>query len=300
MELLQLRYFATVAKMQSITKAANFYGIPQPAMSQTIARLEADLGGVHLFDRKNGRIYLNETGKRFLSRVEYALHSLDDGVVELSAQSDDISGEIHILVLENRRFILSCVTQFSKKYPDVTFFSSHDFYSEQNTDYDLCVSCMQTHHHMKQSIPLVKESIVLAVHESNPLANRSWVSLPELKDEKFITMPSRSSLYDITYNNCRACGFEPRVQFICDDPYFVRKYVSENMGIALSPAVSWSERFRANTVIVPIDNPPIHTTTYLLWDENRYMSPAVRKFMQFVIEQAKSLEGNLLNQSVNG
>ena len=134
---------------------------------------------------------------------------------------------------------------------------------------------------------------------SNELSTANLV-IEALKDEKFITMPSRSSLYDITYTNCRACGFEPRVQFICDDPYFVRKYISENMGIALSPAVSWSERFRANTVIVPIDNPPIHTTTYLLWDENKYMSPAVRKFMQFVIEQAKSLEGNLLNQSVNG
>ncbi len=300
MELLQLRYFATVAKMQSITKAANYYGIPQPAMSQTIARLEADLGGIRLFDRKNGRIYLNESGKRFLSRVEYALHSLDEGIAELNTQTEAVSGEIHILVLENRRFILNCVTQFSKKHPNVTFFSSHDFYSDRNTEYDFCVSCMQTHHQMKQSVPLVKESVVLAVHESNPLAKRSWVSLPELKDEKFITMPSRSSLYNITYNYCRACGFEPRVQFICDDPYFVRKYVSENMGIALSPEVSWSERFRANTVIVPIENPPIHTMTYLLWDENRYLSPAAKKFMEFVIEQAKCLEGNLLNQSVNG
>ncbi|MDD5954563.1 MAG: LysR family transcriptional regulator [Firmicutes bacterium] len=300
MELLQLRYFVTVAKMQSITKAANYYGIPQPAMSQTIARLEADLGGIRLFDRKNSRIYLNETGKRFLSRVEYALHSLDNGIAELNTQSDTISGEIHLLVLENRRFILSCVSQFYKRYPDVTFFVSHDFHSDQNTDYDLCVSCMQTHHHMKHSVPLVKESIVLAVHESNPLAKRSWVSLPELKDEKFITMPSQSSQYDITYNSCRACGFEPRVQFICDDPYFVRKYISENMGVALSPAVSWSERFRKNTVIVPIENPPIHTTSYLLWDDNRYMTPTVSEFMKFVIEQAKHLEGNLLNQSVIG
>lgn len=300
MELLQLRYFVTAAKMQSITKAANYHGIPQPAMSQTIARLEADLGGVRLFDRKNGRIYLNETGRRFLTRVEYALHSLDNGIAELKAETEDISGEIHLLVLENRRFILTCVSQFYKKYPNVTIFSSHDFYSEQNTEYDLCFSSMQTHHHMKQCIPLVRESIVLAVHESNPLAKRSWVSLQELKDEKFITMPSRSSLYDITYNNCRACGFEPHVQFICDDPYFVRKYISENMGVALSPAVSWSDRFRANTVIIPIDNPPIHTTTYLLWDDNRYMTPAVRKFMEFVTEQARLLDGNLLGSSVNG
>ena len=43
MELLQLRYFRTVAQYESITKAAEHYHIPQPAMSQTIARLEKEL-----------------------------------------------------------------------------------------------------------------------------------------------------------------------------------------------------------------------------------------------------------------
>ena len=43
MELLQLRYFQKVAELESITKAATFYMIPQPSMSQTISRLEKEL-----------------------------------------------------------------------------------------------------------------------------------------------------------------------------------------------------------------------------------------------------------------
>lgn len=35
MELLQLRYFQTVAKMESITDAAKYYRIPKSSMSQT-------------------------------------------------------------------------------------------------------------------------------------------------------------------------------------------------------------------------------------------------------------------------
>ena len=72
------------------------------------------------------------------------------------------------------------------------------------------------------------------------------------------------------------------------------------MGVALSPSVSWYERFRANTFIIPIDNPPIYTTAYLLWDDNKYMTPTVQKFMAFVVEQARLLDGNLLDSSVNG
>lgn len=296
MELLQLRYFVTVARMESITKAANYYGIPQPAMSQTIARLEADLGDVKLFDRKNNRIHLNESGKKFLAHVEQALHNLDDGIQELHSASNEITGRIQLLVMENHRFIFNCVSRFSEEYPDVDFFISQDYYNEQNTTYDLCVSSMQTYHQLKSSIPLIQEHIILAVHESHPLANRPWISLSELKNERFITMAARSSLYNITFDKCRACGFEPHIQFICDDPYFVRKYISENMGIALAPAVSWANRFRTNTALIPIDNPPILTTSYLIWDDNRYLTPAVQAFRKFLIEESKKIPGNLLHQ----
>ncbi|NMA67010.1 MAG: LysR family transcriptional regulator [Clostridiaceae bacterium] len=293
MELLQLRYFVTVAKMGSITKAANFHGIPQPAMSQTIARLEADLGNVRLFDRKSNRIYLNDNGKKFLKRVEFALQSLDDGIQELNSASNEITGRINLLVLENHRFIFNCVSHFSKEYPNVNFFISHNYYSEQNIIYDLCISSMQTYHQMKTSIPLIKEHIILVVHEDHPLARRTSVRLSELKNEKFITMSAQSSLYHITIDQCRSCGFEPHVQSICDDPYFVRKYVSENMGIALAPEVSWAGRFRKNTVIIPIDNPPIFTTSYLIWNQNRYLTPAVQAFRRFLTDESRKLSGNL-------
>lgn len=50
MELLQLKYFQTVARTEHMTKAAQELRIAQPALSVTIARLEEELG-VPLFDR---------------------------------------------------------------------------------------------------------------------------------------------------------------------------------------------------------------------------------------------------------
>lgn len=293
MELLQLRYFLTVARMESITRAANYHSIPQPAMSQTISRLEKDLGGVRLFDRRNGRLHLNKNGELFLRYAEQALQSLDNGIQALQAHSTEISGNIQLLVLENRRFILSCVSRFSELHPNVTFYISHDFYSDRNTTYDLCISSKQVHEQMRKSVTFIQERIVLNVHESNPLSRCSQVRIADLKNEKFITMSSRSSLYDITYSSCRACGFEPMVQFICDDPYFVRKYVSENMGIALAPALSWEGRFRSNTQIVPIVDPPVQSTSYLVWDDRHYSSPAVTEFRRFILEEAGKTQGKL-------
>ncbi|MBQ2865141.1 MAG: LysR family transcriptional regulator [Clostridia bacterium] len=293
MELLQLRYFVTVARTENITKAAQEYSIPQPAMSQTIARLERELGGVRLFDRKNGRIFLNEQGRTFLRYAEKALQSIDDGVQALKSSEDHISGSIRILAIENRRFVFGCITEFSEMYPDVSFFVSHDYHDDRDGEFDLCISSMQYHGQMHSCTPLIKENIVLAIHESNPLASKQMLQVGDLKNQVFITLPAHSALHSITYSLCRSCGFTPQVRYICDDPYFVRKYIFENMGVAFAPEVSWAGRFRENTRIIPLKEKTT-TTSYLLLDENRYLSPACALFREFLLKKARELKGNLL------
>ena len=68
MELLQLRYFLVAAQYQHMTKAAEHLQIAQPALSQAIHRLEAELG-VPLFERKNRSIELNDEGKFLQKRL---------------------------------------------------------------------------------------------------------------------------------------------------------------------------------------------------------------------------------------
>jgi len=295
MELLQLRYFRTVAQMESISKAADYYHIPQPAMSQTIAKLERELGGIKLFDRRSKRLYLNDNGRMFLEYVDRALSSLDSGIRAVSVSQVEISGAVRVLAMENRRFIFSCVSKFAGIHPDVNFCISHDHDAGEDSAFDLCITSRSDYRQMQTAVPLVRERIVLALHDRHPLADRKVVSLKELRHEKFITMSSRASLYGITFGKCREAGFEPQVPFICDDPYFVRKYISEGMGIALAPEISWAGRFRENTRLIPFDDPTMMTTSYLVWDEFRYLSPAVRAFRDYLIGEARAIPGNILH-----
>ena len=293
MELLQLRYFQKVAELESITKAANFFMIPQPSMSQTITRLERELN-VKLFDRRNGKLFLNDNGKLFYQHVEAAIREMDNGIAALTAASDDISGSVKVKIMDSHRFILNCIPKFTNLHPQICICASHGYYEDQDVTYDLCISSLPSYQYMTECVPIVKEQIVLAVHEDNPLASRQNVSIKDLEGEKLISMPARSALYNTTITLCQAYGFEPQIPIICDDPYFVRKYVSENMGVALAPAISWAGRFRQNTVLLPVVDPPIYATSYLLWDSKRYLSPAVQKFKQFILSEAKKIPNNML------
>ncbi|MBQ8815141.1 MAG: LysR family transcriptional regulator [Lachnospiraceae bacterium] len=292
MELLQLRYFRTVASYESITKAAEYYHIPQPAMSQTIARLEKELGGIRLFDRKNGRLFLNDKGRTFLESVDRALNELDKGVSSVTTDQTRIAGPVRLVALENRRFILGCVSSFSALYPEVNFSISHS--SDPDQLCDLCICAEKSYRQMNTSIPLIREKFVVALHESHPLAQCATLSPEQLRGEKFITLSPQFAQYGVTVSLCRQHGFEPDIPFICDDEYYVRKYVSEKMGIALAPAVSWAGRLRTNTCTIPLEDPSVTTTSYVVWDDTKYQSPAVKEFLRYLAGEAAALSGNLI------
>lgn len=287
MELLQLRYFQKVAELENVTKAAKYFSVPQPSMSQAISRLERDLN-VKLFERRNGKLFLNEKGKAFLIYVEKTLQELDNGVAAVTGDLERISGPVSIKIMENHRFILTCIPKFSKLYPDVSISASHGYYEDQDVTYDLCISSQTSYKRMTAYAPLIRERIVLAVHEDHPFAKRDRVEIADLQGQKLISLPAQSALHASTLKLCRAQGFDPIIPIICDDPYFIRKYVSENMGIALAPSISWKGRFRENTVLVPIESPEIFVSSYLIWDDTRYSSPAVHRFREFLFSEASS------------
>lgn len=98
MELLQLRYFVAAAREENVTRAAQKLHIAQPALSQSIARLEEEMG-VRLFDRVGKRIRLNAAGRELLRTVEPMLASLAAMPEKLQAIADEEAETISLNVL---------------------------------------------------------------------------------------------------------------------------------------------------------------------------------------------------------
>ena len=82
MELLQLKYFKTVAGTGKISAAAEALFISAPALSTSISRLEKELG-FPLFDRTHNAIRLNRQGQIFLRYVNQVFATLDCARMEM-------------------------------------------------------------------------------------------------------------------------------------------------------------------------------------------------------------------------
>lgn len=80
----QLRYFVTVAEEGQITRAAQRLYIAQPALSQAISQLEAELG-LRLLERHPRGVRLTPAGETFLAKARAVVDT--EREVELTAQA---------------------------------------------------------------------------------------------------------------------------------------------------------------------------------------------------------------------
>ena len=69
MELLQLKYFCHAAESENFSVTAKAFSIPASNISQTVKRLENELGTT-LFTRNANRISLNAQGKEFYEAIK--------------------------------------------------------------------------------------------------------------------------------------------------------------------------------------------------------------------------------------
>lgn len=286
MELLQLKYFAHAAASENFSKTAAHFMVPQSAISQTIKKLENELE-VQLFTRKGNRIYLNDNGAVFKTAADTALSALEDGKRALSDISKEPAEELRLLVRTNRRVVAENMYRFNKLYPGVTFSIMHDSHNSNFSEYDLIIAEKSPVFKNFEGIHMLKEKIKLAVSSSHPLSGRKTVSVEELSDQRFIVMLKGSSLNTVTYDLCRKHGFEPNTAIESEDPLYIRKYVSLDIGVAFVPEISWKDLFDDSVTLIDIDDPDAERVTNVYRNSKRYHSVAARMFRDFLIENVR-------------
>ncbi len=116
----QLVYMAALAELRSFTQAADRCAITQPALSNSIAALERELGGM-LFTRNTRKAELTPLGKRLLPSVERVLSAVGALESEANAFLNPERKLIRIGVspLVDSRMLLSLLEPYRETHPDV-------------------------------------------------------------------------------------------------------------------------------------------------------------------------------------
>mgnify|MGYP003223648853 FL=1 len=132
------RIFYTVAKNKHMTKASEELNISQPAISQSIKKLEDELGGT-LFLRSNKGMELTSEGKMFFEYVKGALELINNAENEFTSFKDLSKGEIKIGVSTTltKLILLEPLKKFHLDYPNINISITNDLTSNLVNDLKL-------------------------------------------------------------------------------------------------------------------------------------------------------------------
>lgn len=294
MDLLQLRYFKKVAQLKHLTQAAQELYITQPALSQTIARLEKDVG-VSLFDRQGRQIRLNEYGKVFLKKVDIALNALDEGRREIA----DMSGLMRGIVSIDTTFLphfSDVINDFRSSYQEVHFRISQVSTKEmqkhllESGEIDFCITCMPIERKGFRNLPIQTEEILLVVPPKHRFAKQSNIKLSEVAGEPFIHFKKGHSFRTTTDELCQKAGFTPNIVCETDDTKTMKDLVNTGLGLAFTIKSLLDKEKLVH--YLHIKEPICKRTYYLVWSDSRYLSLAARTFRESLIQYSANEGAN--------
>lgn len=114
------KVFYVVAKNKHMTRASEELHISQPAISQSIKKIEDQLGGT-LFLRSNKGMELTEEGKMFYEYVKGALELIGNAENEFTSFKDLSKGEIKVgcSTTLTKLILMDALENFHKDYPNI-------------------------------------------------------------------------------------------------------------------------------------------------------------------------------------
>ena len=286
MELRQLRYLVALAEERHFTRAAAREHVAQPALSQQIRRLEAEVG-LALVERTTRRVALTEAGERLVARARRVLAELDDAQAELQMLAGVQGGRLSVGALHTMGPVdLSLLlASFHRNHPAVELTvreQSSEELAEMLRDDVVDLAFLSVTERIQsrglELHPLVTEELVAVLARHHPLARRDDVRLAELAGESFISFRPGSRLRELLESAAAGVGFEPRVALESNESRRIRSLVSSGLGVAILPR-SDAANPGAPVAVAHLVEPALTRDVTLAWRKGRRPSPAATAFL---------------------
>ncbi|QXJ20962.1 LysR family transcriptional regulator [Actinomadura graeca] len=244
MELRRLRYFVAVADEGHFGRAAERLHIAQPPLSLQIKKLEGEVG-VTLLDRSTRRVALTPAGERFLARAKAILAAVDEARAEAVRVAAGEAGRVSIGFIGTATYAVlpALARRLRADLPDVELDLKGEMLTPDQVDalhdgrLDLAVVRTPIPDTELDVRPLRRERLIVALPRDHPLAAGGEVDLRNLREEQFLSYPSRhrSVIRDAVLDACRRAGYRPRLVQEVAETSTLLVFVAAGLGVALVP-----------------------------------------------------------------
>ena len=290
MNLNQLYYFRTVARLQHFTKAAEELNISQPSLSYAISSMEEELQA-YLFEKQGRNVNLTKYGKVFLEYVERSLEELEFGIKYLKKLTSSTEGFVDIAYVYPLapRYIPKMVRRFldveGNEGISFAFFegiTSTLIEGLKSQKYDVVFGSKMEKELDIEYIPVIDQELKVIVPSGHPLEKRKSVDLKELEEYPLIVYNKVTGLGQLTDKIFSEHMIVPHSVSSADTEQALYGLVEQGFGIALAVDIPEMKNYKIKAVKIKGDATKRHI--YMAHLKNQYLSPSVLKFISYVKE----------------
>jgi DNA-binding transcriptional LysR family regulator len=305
MELSQLEVFVAVARERRFSRAAEKLYRTQSAVSQTIRKLEDEIGEA-LFDRSSREGVLTDAGKVLYEYAEKLLNLRGEATESLAELRELQKGKLVIAANEfTVLYLLPLLAEFRRLHPMIKItvhraLGSHIPDDVLSYGTELGVLSYQPQETSLHSIVVYLDELVFVVPPNHPLATAKTVSIRQLGAESFVahivSSPYREKVLQLFTTQKTPLHMDlelPTLQAI-------KQFVAMGNGVALLPEISVeTELARGELVRIPVRELQLKRKLRLIYRKNASLSHAGQAFLKVAEAVAAERKGRYRFQREN-
>jgi DNA-binding transcriptional LysR family regulator len=290
-----LLVFHEVAKHKSFSKAAEGLFISQPAVTKHVRNLELKVG-MGLIQRGRGGFALTDVGKilfKCTQKISFHLMKIENVLGNLQK---DHHGLLKIGTTESYskclmpKLLSGFQTSFSSIKIALDVGNSEEIEKNLlNYKNDLVLIGVTKVSSKFESIPFLREELVLIVSPTHPLAKRQTVSLKEIERFPLIIRAKGSTTRRILLQAFKGLDIHPSLLIEAGSSEFIKQWVSEGKGISvIVKRTVEDEEKRGIIKIVPLLEKLYLEVAFLYLKEER-STPVIRTFIHYIENKGKKM-----------
>jgi len=298
MDLSQLEVFLSVAREGRFSRAAEKLYRTQSAVSQTIRKLEEELGEP-LFDRSSREGVLTDAGRTLKEYAEKLLNLRNDAQEALAELRELQKGKLAIAANEfTALYLLRVLAEFRRLHPMIKITVLRSLGSRIPDDLlrhtvEMGVLTYDPEETRLRSIVVYLDELTFVVPPTHPLASEKQVSIRQLGTEVFVahivSSPYREKVIEVFRRHKTPLHMDVELPTL----QAITRFVAMGNGVALVPQIAVeSELARGELVSIAVRELRVHRKLRLVYRREGSLSHAARAFLQVAEAVASERRGS--------
>jgi len=299
----QLQIFVTVAKFNSMARAAEALHLTPPAVSMQIKEVELQVG-LPLFDRQGRTVSLSTAGEYFLVHARRLLATLKDADDEMAHFRKLEFGQLNVgLVNTAQYFVPNLLTRFREQHPGVELRLHVGSNREelagllQHGEVDLAIMGRPPDEMGMDAEPFAAHPHVFVAVPGHPILGMENPPVSALTGWPLIVREQVSGTRALMDRFFQEHRVQPRIAMEMPNNETIKQAVMAGMGIGFLSLHTLALELRAGLLeIVRLDAAPIMRTWNIVRMKSKILSPAAQALRYFILEHGEAYLVDLVRQ----